>query len=169
MSQMFLCNFKIWPTSVVFQNCDNLPLTPALALMKKRNDEVKSGLLRSMPTVFTSGFRTPSFGLQRETWRSPFRNHRNEEEHWCYAGNPRWWHHQCCNNSHIFKYVNVTVINRTGEKRGFSCLQTINIYQQWCYTWKIRLLIYAWFKGVIERWDGLSLNFKGQMFILPTV
>uniref|UniRef100_A0A9J8BXN5 Family with sequence similarity 83 member E n=1 Tax=Cyprinus carpio carpio TaxID=630221 RepID=A0A9J8BXN5_CYPCA len=69
------------PSNARTTNCDNLPLTPALALMKKRNDEVKSGLLRSMPTVFTSGFRTPSFGLQRETWRSPFRNHRNEEEH----------------------------------------------------------------------------------------
>uniref|UniRef100_A0A672P778 Protein FAM83E-like n=1 Tax=Sinocyclocheilus grahami TaxID=75366 RepID=A0A672P778_SINGR len=62
-------------------NCDNLPLTPALALMKKRNDEIKSGLLRSMPSVFTPGLRTPSFGLQRETWRSPFRSHRSEEEH----------------------------------------------------------------------------------------
>ncbi|KAK9966839.1 hypothetical protein ABG768_003928 [Culter alburnus] len=63
-------------------NCDNLPLTPALALMKKRNDDVKSGMLRSMPSVFSSGFRTPGFGLQREPpWRSPFRSHRSEEEH----------------------------------------------------------------------------------------
>ncbi|XP_051967653.1 protein FAM83D-like [Xyrauchen texanus] len=62
-------------------NCDNLPLTPALALMKKRNDEVKSGLLRSMPSVFAPSFRSSGFGLQRETWRSNFRSHRNEEEH----------------------------------------------------------------------------------------
>ncbi|XP_051768245.1 protein FAM83G isoform X2 [Ctenopharyngodon idella] len=62
-------------------NCDNLPLTPALALMKKRNDDVKSGLLRNMPSAFSSGFRTPGFGLQREQWRSAFRSHRSEEEH----------------------------------------------------------------------------------------
>ncbi|XP_026077690.1 protein FAM83D [Carassius auratus] len=62
-------------------NGDNLPLTPALALMKKRNDEVKSGLLRSMPSVFTPGSRTPKFGLQREPWRAPFKSHRSEEEH----------------------------------------------------------------------------------------
>ncbi|XP_052425895.1 uncharacterized protein LOC127968626 [Carassius gibelio] len=69
------------PSNPRTTNCDNLPLTPALALMKKRNDEVKSGLLRSMPSVFTPGLRTPSFGLQRETWRSPFRSHRTEEDH----------------------------------------------------------------------------------------
>ncbi|KAK2874845.1 hypothetical protein Q8A67_021998 [Cirrhinus molitorella] len=62
-------------------NADNLPLTPALALMKKRNDEIKSGLLRSMPSVFAPGFRAPNFGLQREKWRAPFRSHRSEEEH----------------------------------------------------------------------------------------
>ncbi|XP_056324031.1 uncharacterized protein fam83e [Danio aesculapii] len=59
-------------------NSDNIALTPALALMKKRNDEVKTGLLRTMPSVFTPSFRSVGFGLQRETWRSPFR--RNEEE-----------------------------------------------------------------------------------------
>ncbi|XP_051529471.1 uncharacterized protein LOC127426600 isoform X2 [Myxocyprinus asiaticus] len=62
-------------------NCDNLPLTPALALMKKRNDEVKSGLLRSMPSVFVPSFRSSGFSLQRETWRTRFRDHKNEEEH----------------------------------------------------------------------------------------
>jgi len=69
------------PSAIVFQNCDNLPLTPALALMKKRNDEVKSGLLRNMPSVFSPGFRPSSFGQQREPWRPPFRSHRSEEEH----------------------------------------------------------------------------------------
>ncbi|XP_051956964.1 uncharacterized protein LOC127625677 isoform X2 [Xyrauchen texanus] len=62
-------------------NCDNLPLTPALALMKKRNDEVKSGLLRSMPIVFAPSFRSSGFSLQREKWRTRFRDHKNEEEH----------------------------------------------------------------------------------------
>lgn len=62
-------------------NCDNLPLTPALALMKKRNDEVKSGLLRSLPNVFTPTFRSSALGLQRESWRSSYKSHRNEEEH----------------------------------------------------------------------------------------
>ncbi|KAA0707494.1 Protein FAM83E [Triplophysa tibetana] len=62
-------------------NCENLPLTPALALMKKRNDEVKSGLLRSMPNVFTPTFRSSAHGLQRESWRSSYKSHRNEEEH----------------------------------------------------------------------------------------
>ncbi|XP_067287969.1 protein FAM83G [Pseudorasbora parva] len=51
-------------------NCDNLPLTPALALMKKRNDDVKSGLLRNMTSVFTPGLRASNYGLQRESWRS---------------------------------------------------------------------------------------------------
>ncbi|XP_073682379.1 protein FAM83H [Garra rufa] len=69
------------PSNARTTNADNLPLTPALALMKKRNDEIKSGLLRSMPSVFTPGFRTPNFNLQRETWRAPFRSHRSEEEH----------------------------------------------------------------------------------------
>ncbi|KAK7119100.1 hypothetical protein R3I94_021069 [Phoxinus phoxinus] len=67
------------PSNARTTNCDNLPLTPALALMKKRNDDVKSGLLRNMPSVFSPGFRSSSFGQQREPWRSPFRSHRSEE------------------------------------------------------------------------------------------
>lgn len=113
-------------------------------------------MLRSMPSVFSSGFRTPGFGLQREPpWRSPFRSHRSEEEHWCYAEKPRQWHHQCYNNSHVFKYVNITVISSTACTRGVSCLMRINIHQQWCHTWRISLLTYAWFTCVIERCDGL--------------
>ncbi|KAG1950252.1 protein FAM83C-like [Pimephales promelas] len=69
------------PSNARTTNCDNLPLTPALALMKKRNDEVKSGLLRNMPSVFSPGFRPSSFSQQREPWRPPFRSHRSEEEH----------------------------------------------------------------------------------------
>lgn len=69
------------PANVRAPNGDKLPMTPALALMKKRNDEVKTGLLRSMPNVFTPTFRGSALGLQRDTWRSSYRSHRNEEEH----------------------------------------------------------------------------------------
>ncbi|XP_030634147.1 protein FAM83E [Chanos chanos] len=59
---------------------DSLPLTPALALMKKRNDDIKSALQRP-PKVFLPPTRprSSSFGLQRE-WRTPLRQQRSEED-----------------------------------------------------------------------------------------
>ncbi|XP_062842940.1 protein FAM83G isoform X2 [Trichomycterus rosablanca] len=52
---------------------ESFPLTPALALMKKRNDEVKSSLLRSsVIDQPLSRHRSFSFGPQRDFWRGPF-------------------------------------------------------------------------------------------------
>ncbi|KAG9260250.1 hypothetical protein AMEX_G26484 [Astyanax mexicanus] len=61
---------------------DGFPLTPALALIKKRNDEIKSGLLRAPRTFLPpSRPRSSSFGLQREPWRAPFiRDQRADED-----------------------------------------------------------------------------------------
>ncbi|XP_072522620.1 uncharacterized protein fam83e [Salminus brasiliensis] len=67
------------PQSTSFH--DSFPLTPALALIKKRNDEIKSGLMRA-PRAFLplSRPRSSSFGLQREPWRSPFNREQRAEE-----------------------------------------------------------------------------------------
>ncbi|XP_036415628.1 uncharacterized protein fam83e [Colossoma macropomum] len=61
---------------------ESFPLTPALALIKKRNDEIKSGLLRPPRTFLPSPRpRSSSFALQREPWRSPlFREQRSDED-----------------------------------------------------------------------------------------
>ncbi|KAL7837747.1 hypothetical protein SRHO_G00274580 [Serrasalmus rhombeus] len=60
---------------------ESFPLTPALALMKKRNDEIKSGLLRPPRTFLPlSRPRSSSFALQREPWRPLFREQRSDED-----------------------------------------------------------------------------------------
>ncbi|XP_017576435.1 protein FAM83C [Pygocentrus nattereri] len=60
---------------------ESFPLTPALALMKKRNDEIKSGLLRPPRTFLPlSRPRSSSFALQRERWRPLFREQRSDED-----------------------------------------------------------------------------------------
>ncbi|KAL7843290.1 hypothetical protein AOLI_G00248020 [Acnodon oligacanthus] len=61
---------------------ESFPLTPALALIKKRNDEIKSGFLRPPRTFLPSSRpRSSSFALQREPWRSSlFRDQRSDED-----------------------------------------------------------------------------------------
>lgn len=59
-------------------------MTPALALMKKRNDEIKSSFLRG-PMGFQPLPRPRSFslGLKRDTWKPAFlREQSNDEDKW---------------------------------------------------------------------------------------
>ncbi|MCI4390396.1 hypothetical protein PGIGA_G00122120 [Pangasianodon gigas] len=60
---------------------DSFPITPALALMKKRNNEVKSSFLRGQKD-FQPLPRPRSFslGLKRDTWKSAFLREQNNEE-----------------------------------------------------------------------------------------
>lgn len=60
---------------------ESFPITPALALMKKRNDEVKSSFLRNQKT-FQPLPRTRSFtlGLNMDTWKSTFLREQNNDE-----------------------------------------------------------------------------------------
>ncbi|KAK1799759.1 hypothetical protein P4O66_006098 [Electrophorus voltai] len=60
------------PSQMAKPACADLmfPLTPAVALIKKRTDDIKAGLMRSPRTVIA---RSSSFGLQRAPWRPPSR------------------------------------------------------------------------------------------------
>ncbi|XP_076861979.1 protein FAM83E [Brachyhypopomus gauderio] len=57
---------------------EHFPLTPAIALIKKRNDDIKAGLMRGPRAVIPRNY---TFDLQREPWRSSsFSAQKSEED-----------------------------------------------------------------------------------------